>query len=54
MREAADRRKELEKQYADAVAELQRKQDERHHSRVTDRAQAQETIQNLEVEFWFF
>ncbi|KAG8176190.1 hypothetical protein JTE90_015386 [Oedothorax gibbosus] len=48
MREAADRRKELEKQYADAVSELQRKQDERHHSRAGDRMQAQETIQNLE------
>ncbi|CAL1288969.1 unnamed protein product [Larinioides sclopetarius] len=51
MREAADRRKELEKQHADAVAELQRKQEEhRHHHYISksERQAAQEAIQNLE------
>nr|XP_042913748.1 RIMS-binding protein 2 isoform X2 [Parasteatoda tepidariorum] len=51
MQETADRRKELEKQYADAVAELHRKQDEiRHHHYVskTEKQNAQETIQSLE------
>ncbi|GFR28038.1 RIMS-binding protein 2 [Trichonephila clavata] len=51
MREAADKRKELEKQHADAVAELQRKQEEhRHHhyASKTEKQAAQEAIQNLE------
>ncbi|GBN17656.1 hypothetical protein AVEN_204472-1 [Araneus ventricosus] len=51
MREAADRRKELEKQHADAVAELQRKQEEHRHHHYISKAEkqaAQEAIQNLE------
>ncbi|GFU39476.1 RIMS-binding protein 2, partial [Nephila pilipes] len=51
MREAADKRKELEKQHADAIAELQRKQEEhRHHhyANKTEKQAAQEAIQNLE------
>ncbi|GIY26547.1 RIMS-binding protein 2 [Caerostris extrusa] len=52
MREAADRRKELEKQHADTVAELQRKQDEHRLHYYTSKAEkqaAQEAIQSLEV-----
>lgn len=50
MREAAEKRKELEKQYHDAVAELQKKQDEvRHHPPTKSEKHAQDTIQSLEV-----
>ncbi|KFM57748.1 hypothetical protein X975_27055, partial [Stegodyphus mimosarum] len=51
MREAAEKRKELEKQYADAVAELQKKQEEFrhvHHSGKSEKHNVQETIQSLE------
>ena len=50
MREAAEKRKELEKQYADAVAELQKKQDEIRHLPFSKiEKHAQDTIQSLEV-----
>lgn len=50
MREAAERRKELERQYADAVAELQKKQDEvRHLPSSKIEKHAHDTIQSLEV-----
>ncbi|XP_054712643.1 RIMS-binding protein 2-like [Uloborus diversus] len=54
MRDAAERRKELERQHADAVAELQKRQDElrhhhhHHHSNKSEKQHAQETIQSLE------
>ncbi|GIY46656.1 RIMS-binding protein 2 [Caerostris darwini] len=51
MREAADRRKELEKQHADTLAELQRKQDEHrlhYYTSKTEKQAAQEAIQSLE------